>query len=116
VNTPVPPASPKLVDRAQLPARLKALRQRGARIVFTNGCFDILHPGHVDLLARARALGDALVMGVNDDDSVARLKGPSRPVNTVAHRMYVLAGLECVDFVTSFSTIERILRLNRNRD
>lgn len=102
MSTPPLPDHPKIVERAALPARLDALRAQGRRIVFTNGCYDILHPGHVDLLQRARALGDALVMGVNDDDSVRRLKGDSRPVNTVAHRMFVLAALECVDFVTPF--------------
>lgn len=92
----------KIFERRALAAHLDTLR--GAkRIVFTNGCFDILHPGHVDLLARTRALGDALVVGVNDDDSVRRLgKEPPRPVNPLAHRMAVLAGLGCVDFVTSF--------------
>lgn len=77
---------------------------RTFRLVFTNGCFDLIHPGHVDLLARARDLGDGLVVGVNDDDSVRRLaKGPGRPVNTLEDRMAVLAGLCCVDFVVPFS-------------
>jgi len=92
----------KIFERAALAARLDELRA-ARRIVFTNGCFDILHPGHVDLLARARALGDLLVVGVNDDASVARLnKVPPRPINPLAHRMAVLAGLACVDFVTPF--------------
>lgn len=75
----------------------------GFRLVFTNGCFDILHPGHVDLLRRARTLGDGLLLGLNSDDSVKSLgKGPGRPVNNEAERAYVLAGLESVDFVVSF--------------
>ncbi len=77
---------------------------KGYRLVFTNGCFDILHPGHVDLLRRARALGDGLLLGLNSDESVRSLgKGEGRPVNSEAQRAYVLAGLESVDFVVSFS-------------
>lgn len=72
------------------------------KVVFTNGCFDILHPGHVDYLYRARSLGDYLVVGLNSDASVRRLKGPSRPVNDAQSRAMVLAGLECVDCVTIF--------------
>lgn len=94
-------AHPKVIARKQLGQRLGALRQ-GKKVVFTNGCFDLLHPGHVDLLTRCKELGDILVMGVNSDASVQRLKGRTRPVNAQAHRQYVLAGLECVDFVTLF--------------
>ena len=72
------------------------------RVVFTNGVFDLLHPGHVDLLTAARAAGDALVVGINGDASVRRLKGDSRPVRTQADRAYVLAALEAVDVVTVF--------------
>jgi D-beta-D-heptose 7-phosphate kinase/D-beta-D-heptose 1-phosphate adenosyltransferase len=77
-------------------------RSIGGPVVFTNGVFDLLHPGHVDVLVAARALGAALVVGVNDDDSVRRLKGPSRPVRTAADRAYVLAALEAVDAVVIF--------------
>jgi rfaE bifunctional protein nucleotidyltransferase chain/domain len=76
---------------------------RAKRVVFTNGCFDILHPGHVEYLEAARALGDHLVVGINDDASVRRLKGPLRPVNPVAARARVLAALACVDAVLIFS-------------
>lgn len=76
-------------------------RQRG-RVVFTNGVFDLLHPGHLDVLRGARERGDALVVGVNSDASVRRLKGPDRPVRGEAERAYVLAGLETVDAVTVF--------------
>lgn len=72
------------------------------KIVFTNGCFDILHPGHVDYLERARELGDFLVVGINSDASVRRIKGGARPVNPLPDRARVLAGLECVGFVLFF--------------
>lgn len=75
--------------------------QRG-RVVFTNGVFDILHPGHVDVLTAARASGDALVVGLNTDASVRRLKGPERPVRSESERAYVLAALEAVDAVVMF--------------
>ena len=78
-------------------------RRRGSRIVFTNGCFDVLHRGHVAYLRQARALGDVLVVALNDDDSVARLKGPERPVNPLEDRAAVVGAIECVDLVTSFS-------------
>ena len=82
---------------------LNDLRAAGQRIVMTNGCFDLIHPGHVRYLQQAKALGDALVVAVNDDDSVRRLKGESRPVNTLDDRMAVLGALGTVDFVVSFS-------------
>ena len=82
---------------------LRALRRpREQRVVFTNGVFDILHPGHVAYLYEARALGDLLVVALNTDDSVRRLKGPQRPLNDEASRAFVLAGLACVDHVTFF--------------
>jgi len=77
-------------------------RQRSGRVVFTNGVFDLLHPGHVDILSAARGLGDALVVGVNTDASVRRLKGPSRPVRSERDRALVLAALEAVDAVVLF--------------
>src|SRR5262245_8525843 len=78
------------------------LRRAGRRVVFTNGCFDLLHPGHVRYLAEARALGDVLVVAVNSDESVRRLKGPGRPVLTESERTEVIAALAAVDFVTVF--------------
>ena len=78
-------------------------RRSAGRVVFTNGVFDLLHPGHVDILHAARALGDALVVGVNTDDSVRRLKGPSRPVRSERDRCLVLAALEAVDAVVLFA-------------
>ena len=83
----------------------------GARVVMTNGCFDILHPGHIEYLEQARALGDRLIVAVNDDDSVRRLKGDSRPVNALAHRLRMLVALGCVDWVVPFTedTPERLI-------
>jgi len=78
------------------------LRERGGAVVFTNGCFDILHPGHTAYLEQAKALGDVLVVAVNDDDSVRRLKGPERPINRVEDRARVLDALGCVDYVIPF--------------
>lgn len=78
------------------------LRAQGKKVVFTNGCFDIIHRGHVDYLTKARALGDALVVGLNSDASVKRLKGPTRPVVQEDDRAFVLAGLCAVDYVCLF--------------
>lgn len=94
---------PKLAtDVATLAATLAPRRAAGARIVFTNGCFDLLHPGHVRYLAAARACGDVLVVGLNDDASVRRLKGPGRPVLGLDERAEVLAGLASVDHLIVF--------------
>lgn len=84
-------------------------------VVFTNGVFDLLHRGHVDTLVAARALGDALIVGVNDDDSVRRLKGPDRPVRSASDRAHVLAALEAVDAVVVFAedTPLELIRLLR---
>jgi D-beta-D-heptose 7-phosphate kinase/D-beta-D-heptose 1-phosphate adenosyltransferase len=81
---------------------LETWTREGKRVVFTNGCFDVLHVGHVDYLRFARAHGDVLIVGVNSDASVKRLKGESRPVNPLGDRMAVLAALEMVDAVVSF--------------
>ena len=78
-------------------------RAKGEKIVMTNGCFDILHPGHIDYLEKARGLGDRLIVAVNDDASVCRLKGPDRPVNPLATRLRMLSALQCVDWVVPFS-------------
>lgn len=95
----------------QLLLAIEDARAHGEKIVFTNGCFDILHAGHVSYLEQARAQGDRLIVAVNDDASVGRLKGPGRPINSVDRRMAVLAGLGAVDWVVSFSedTPERLL-------
>ena len=94
---------PKLApDVATLERTLARRRAEGARVVFTNGCFDLLHPGHVRYLAAARALGDVLVVGLNGDASVRRLKGPGRPVLGVEERVEVLAALAAVDHLIVF--------------
>ena len=93
----------KVMDRTQLLFFLASKRINGKRIVFTNGCFDILHAGHVDYLSQARDLGDVLVLGLNTDVSVKRQnKGPERPVNHEMARAKVLAGLGCVDAIVLF--------------
>ncbi len=92
-----------VLERAELLRRRAAWRAEKKRVVFTNGCFDVLHAGHVAYLREARAHGEALVVGVNDDASVRRLKGAGRPINALADRMTVLAALEMVDAVVSFS-------------
>jgi D-beta-D-heptose 7-phosphate kinase / D-beta-D-heptose 1-phosphate adenosyltransferase len=99
MSVAVDPAS-RILDRAALVARYG--RPRAERVVFTNGCFDILHRGHVEYLHAARALGDRLIVGVNTDASVRRLKGADRPVVHEDDRAYVLAGLACIDAVTHF--------------
>jgi D-beta-D-heptose 7-phosphate kinase/D-beta-D-heptose 1-phosphate adenosyltransferase len=81
----------------------RQLRQRGESIVFTNGCFDLLHRGHVEYLEASRACGDRLIVGLNSDASVRRLKGPDRPVVTEQDRSYILAALGCVDYVAVFA-------------
>jgi len=83
-------------------AEIEPLRAQGWRLVFTNGCFDLLHAGHVYYLEHARALGDALIVAVNSDEGVRRLKGPGRPLVPAAERARVVAALECVDYVTLF--------------
>lgn len=100
-----------LFDEDSLMTLVQEARHRGETLVMTNGCFDILHPGHVQYLQEAKALGDRLLVAVNSDESVQRLKGPSRPINPLAHRMAVLAGLQSVDWVVPFSedTPERLI-------
>ena len=97
-------AHPSIIDATELTRRLTALRAEGKRVVFTNGCFDVLHPGHVDLLERARAEGDILVVGLNSDASVRRQgKAPDRPINDENVRAFMLAHLKAVDYVTLFA-------------
>lgn len=90
-------------DLKSLSQHLAPLRQAGKRLVFTNGCFDLLHVGHVRYLKEARGLGDLLLVAVNTDLSVKRLKGDARPVQTEADRAEILASLECVDLVVPFA-------------
>ena len=99
-------------DTAATLGEIRAARARGARLVFTNGCFDVLHHGHVGFLRHARDLGDLLVVGLNSDASVSRLKGPDRPVNSVDDRSAVLSALSCVDHVIVFeeNSPERLIQ------
>ena len=93
----------KIVSQNQALKELKAWREKNKKIVFTNGCFDIIHPGHIDYLSQARDLGDILVLGLNTDQSVRRLnKGSNRPINDERTRAYVLAGLASVDLIVFF--------------
>ena len=91
-----------VVEEDALLQMIKESKEHGETVVMTNGCFDILHAGHVAYLEQARELGDRLIVAVNDDDSVKRLKGPERPVNTMEKRMRMLAALQCVDWVVPF--------------
>ncbi len=93
----------KIKKPAELCPLLAILRSAGKKIVFTNGCFDIIHTGHTRYLAKARSLGDVLVVAVNSDASVRMIKGDKRPISSEADRMETLAALESVDFVTIFS-------------
>jgi D-glycero-beta-D-manno-heptose 1-phosphate adenylyltransferase len=96
------PAHEKIIEREELPEIAKDLRERAKKIVFANGCFDILHVGHVRYLEGARAEGDALIVGVNADSSVGRLKGPGRPVLDENARAVLVAALRVVDYVVIF--------------
>jgi D-glycero-beta-D-manno-heptose 1-phosphate adenylyltransferase len=95
----------KIFDLEQLAEESRRLRDCGKHLVATNGCFDLLHVGHVRYLAAARALGDALVVGLNGDESVRALKGEGRPLNNERDRAEVLAALESVDYVTIFPQV-----------
>jgi cytidyltransferase-related domain len=92
----------KIKNAKDLARTLSSLRSKGKKIVFTNGCFDILHVGHVDYLSKARRLGDVLVVGLNNDSSVKKIKGEGRPINKELDRAKVLAALSAVDYVTFF--------------
>ena len=97
---------PRILTPAEMRAERDRLHAEGRTLVFTNGCFDILHRGHADYLAFARSQGDALVVGLNSDASVRRAKGPTRPVNPEQDRAYVLGSLRVVDFVVIFEEDE----------
>jgi D-beta-D-heptose 7-phosphate kinase/D-beta-D-heptose 1-phosphate adenosyltransferase len=105
----------KIYSVSLLVPLLADLRRQGRRIVFTNGCFDLLHPGHIHTLTQAKALGDVLVVGINSDASVKRLKGSQRPILNENERALLLAALEAVDYVTLFAedTPLELIRLLR---
>src|SRR5436190_21553576 len=107
--------SPKIVELEELSDRCEKLRSAGKKIVATNGCFDLLHLGHVRYLQEARALGDFLILGLNDDTGVRRLKGSGRPLVPEQERAEILATLTCIDYVTIFDeptagTLVQLLR------
>ena len=93
----------KFLSLKTLLAELRRKKRSGKKVVFTNGCFDLLHAGHTRYLQAARKLGDVLVIGLNTDSSVRKLKGPARPVNQESARAEVLSALECVDYIVLFS-------------
>ena len=93
----------KIKERKELLRIIKNLKAKGKRIVFTNGCFDLLHLGHVRYLEEAKSLGDVLVVGVNSDSSVRKLKGSKRPILPEEERTEILSGLGCVDYITIFN-------------
>ena len=97
--------SEKILPQEKAFERVSELKRQGKRVVFTNGCFDVLHPGHTRYLAEARRLGDALIVAVNSDRSVRSLKGPGRPIFPEDERAEILAALEAVDFVTIFDDL-----------
>jgi rfaE bifunctional protein nucleotidyltransferase chain/domain len=96
-------AAEKVLDRDTLKEKVDSLRQAGKRLVFTNGCFDLIHIGHIRLLQKAREKGDCLVVAVNSDSSVQQIKEPGRPVIPEDERAEVVAALGCVDWVTIFA-------------
>ncbi|MFA6142264.1 MAG: D-glycero-beta-D-manno-heptose 1-phosphate adenylyltransferase [Candidatus Omnitrophota bacterium] len=102
----------KIISSTALARKLSLLKARGKRIVFTNGCFDILHVGHVDYLSKARKLGDILVVGLNSDSSVRKIKGLDRPINKEYDRAKILSSLCFVDYVTIFgeTTPEKLIQ------
>jgi D-glycero-beta-D-manno-heptose 1-phosphate adenylyltransferase len=108
-------ARDKLVHYADLASWREQVRAAGRRLVVTNGCFDLLHAGHVHYLERARAEGDLLLIGVNGDEAVRALKGPNRPVNTGTDRAIVLAALECVGAACIFPDVRATAFLERAR-
>ncbi|OQC48411.1 MAG: Bifunctional protein HldE [Candidatus Marinimicrobia bacterium ADurb.Bin030] len=97
------PKNDKIITREQVSQIVSQLKREGRKVAFTNGCFDLLHIGHLELLEHARKLGDILIVGLNSDDSVRRLKGPQRPINTQLDRARILAALEVVDYVVIFN-------------
>jgi rfaE bifunctional protein nucleotidyltransferase chain/domain len=105
----------KIVNAEQAAEMGKAMRDKGSKLVFTNGCFDLLHAGHVRYLQAARALGDALLVAINGDESVRSLKGKGRPLNRAEDRAEVIAALECVDYVVIFPEVRATQLLEQVR-
>ena len=105
----------KIVDAEALRAIANGMRESGRKLVLTNGCFDLLHVGHVRYLQAARALGDALAVAINGDESVRALKGEGRPLNSATDRAEVIAALECVDHVVIFPEVRATALLEKVR-
>ena len=105
------PLHPAVLTLEEIILRFGREKRNGKRVVFTNGCFDLLHPGHIESLETARGLGDVLIVGLNSDEGVRRLKGPGRPVYPAEERAEILASLECVDAVLIFEeqTPQRVI-------
>ncbi|MDP6849877.1 MAG: adenylyltransferase/cytidyltransferase family protein [Planctomycetota bacterium] len=101
----MPATLPKLLSRSDLAEKLRPLREDGQTLVLCNGVFDLLHVGHTRVLAAARALGDVLVVAINDDESARKRKGPDRPIHSAKERAEVLSSLSCVDWICIFSEI-----------
>lgn len=104
LRRPAPRAQRKVTSPSALSRLVQRAKARGEKIVFTNGCYDLLHAGHVALLERAKRYGDRLIVAINSDRSMRRLKGPARPIVSQHDRALLLAALECVDYVTIFDT------------
>ena len=105
----------KIVDAQQLAGVSKDMRDKGRKLVLTNGCFDLLHVGHVRYLEAARALGDALAVAINGDESVRALKGEGRPLNNESDRAEIIAALDCVDYVVIFPEVRATHLLEKVR-
>ncbi|UCG14152.1 MAG: D-glycero-beta-D-manno-heptose 1-phosphate adenylyltransferase [Deltaproteobacteria bacterium] len=105
----MPDAAAKVLDRDTLKEKVDLLRHEGKRVVLTNGCFDLLHAGHVRYLQKARKEGDCLVVAVNSDSSVRQIKGPHRPIVPAEQRAEVVAALGCVDWVTVFDELDPLV-------
>ena len=101
-----------ILSLEDLQHELHRLRQEGKRVVFTNGCFDLLHPGHVRYLEQARSLGDALIVALNSDRAVRELKGPGRPILKEQERAQVIGALSCVDYVTIFDDVSPLATIS----
>ncbi|HEV8130348.1 MAG TPA: D-glycero-beta-D-manno-heptose 1-phosphate adenylyltransferase [Acidobacteriota bacterium] len=99
-------AKEKICSREQAKRRVEDWKRAGEKVVFTNGCFDLLHPGHVQYLQKARSLGDRLVVAMNDDASVRKIKGAGRPVQPAPERAELLAALAAIDLVTLFAEVD----------
>ena len=112
LRTPLLDFPEKIINLGKLKPILEKRRKKGQKVVFTNGCFDLLHAGHVSYLREARKLGDILVLGLNTDSSIKKIKGPQRPINPEEMRAKVLSALECVDFIVLFEeeTPERLIK------